>query len=54
MAKTICVCTNLGCGEQYGSKLKEKCDIYCKNCRTAEGRAAIEQSRNELIKKTNN
>lgn len=50
MAKTICICTHPGCGEQYGAKLQEKCELYCKNCRTPEGRAEVTKCREELQK----
>lgn len=46
--KTICEC--LFCGERFGGDANGKCAIYCKNCKTAEGRKKT-QEENKIITK---
>lgn len=35
-----CLCTH--CGEIYGANAGGQCALYCKDCRTAEGRKKID------------
>jgi len=41
--KTTCVCLNKKCGEQFAGSYKDPCG-YCRNCRTREGRDAVEKN----------
>lgn len=42
---TVCVCWH--CGERFGSS-NGTCAMMCKNCRTAEGRKAIDAENEEI------
>jgi hypothetical protein len=44
--KTICECLN--CGDRFGGDANGKCAIYCKRCKTAEGRKQIQEENDKL------
>jgi hypothetical protein len=48
--KTICEC--LFCGERFGGDANGKCSVYCKNCKTIEGRRKITEE-NKKIREEN-
>lgn len=44
--KTICEC--LFCGERFAGDANGKCAVYCKTCRTIEGRKKITEENNKI------
>lgn len=44
--KVICEC--LWCGERFGANSAGQCAIYCKRCKTAEGRQKIKEENDKI------
>ena len=46
--RTICEC--LFCGERFGGDANGKCAVYCKNCKTKEGRVKLAEENGRINK----